>query len=262
MTRPKQLAMLTFGPMIDSEMSRFVLWRYAQPYREERHIFGWASILAVLHGGTGQIPLIYGNRLKLTGPRAVIDHFDTCCDASQILIPAQQPLRTQVEADWATFNGELAGYTAKIAYFHLLPHRDILLEPFVRGIPSLEARLTPALYPALRGLFTLLLRLDPKVVADSLVQASRIVDEVDRRIGDGRRFLNGDHPTLSDLSFATALAPLLLPEGYTAPLPTYEQMPAELKQLIDSFRQRPSSALVSRIYALRAASSTSPQATL
>lgn len=43
-----------------------------------------------------------------------------------------------------------------------------------------------------------------------------------------------------------------LPEGYTAPLPSYEQMPVELKQLIDSFRQRPSSAMVSRIYAVRA----------
>ena len=244
--------MLTFSPMIDSELSRFLLWRYTQSYREERHTFGWASVLTLLHGGTGQIPFIYGNRLKLTGPRAVVDHFETCCDASQILIPAQQPLRTQVEADWASFNGELAGYTAKIAYFHLLPHRDIMLEPFARGIPPLEARLTPSLYPALRGLFTLLLRLDQKAVADSLAQASRIVDEVDRRIDDGRHFLCGNDLTLSDLSFATALAPLLLPEGYTAPVPTYVQMPAELKQLIDSFRQRPSSALVSRIYALRA----------
>jgi glutathione S-transferase len=244
--------MLTFGPMIDSELSRFVLWRYALPYREKRHIFGWASLLALLHGGTGQIPLIYGHRLKFTGPRAIVDHYETSCDASQILIPAQQPLRTQVEADWASFNGELAAYTAKIAYFHLLPHRDILLEPFERGIPPLEARLTPALYPALRRLFTLLLRLDPNTVADSLAQTYRIVDDVDRRIADGRRFLCGDQVTLSDLSFATALAPLLLPEYYTSPLPTYAQMPAELKQLIDAFRQRPSSALVSRIYALRA----------
>jgi glutathione S-transferase len=252
LTSPKPLSMLTFGPMIDTEMSRFLLWRYAQPYREERHIFGWASILAVVHGGTGRIPLMYGNRLKLGGSRGVVDHFETFCEASQILIPAQQPLKMQVEADYEHFNGDLGSYVAKIAYFHLLPHRDIMIEPFTRGIPWLEAKLTPALYPALRGLFTLLLRLDPKRVTDSLAQASRIVDEVDRRIADGRRFLCGNRLTLSDLSFATAMAPLLLPEGYSAPIPTYAQMPAEMKQIIDSFRQRPSSTLVSRIYALRA----------
>jgi glutathione S-transferase len=244
--------MLTFGPMIDSELSRFLLWRYGLSYRERRHMFGWASVLALVHGGTGQIPLIYGNRVKLTGPRAIIDQYETRCDPSQILIPAQEPLRTQVESDWVSFNGELAAYTARIAYFHLLPHRDILLEPFVRGIPALEAKLTPALYPALRSLFTVLLRLNEKTVADSLAQASRIVDDVDRRIADGRRFLWGSAVTLSDVSFATALAPLLLPEGYTAPIPSYSQMPTELRRLIDSFRQRPSSALVSRIYALRA----------
>jgi glutathione S-transferase len=251
MSNAKPLRMLTFGPMIDSELSRFLLWRYALPFHEERHIFGWASVLALLHGGTGRIPLIYGSGVKLTGPRAIIDYYEMRCKASQVLLPAQEPLRSRVEADWASFNGELAAYTAKIAYFYLLPHRDILLEPFVRGIPSLEAKLTPTLYPALRSIFTLLLGLRPAVVADSLEQAKRIVDGADRRISDGRRFLCGDEVTLSDLSFATALAPLLLPDGYTAPIPPYEQMPADLRQVIDAFRQRPSSALVSRIYALR-----------
>jgi len=245
--------MLTFGPMIDSELSRFLLWTYSLPYQEKRHIFGWASILTLFHGGYGRIPLMYGGRRPLTGPRPVIDEFEPRCMASRILIPAQEPLRTRVEADWETFNGELATYTARIAYFRLLQHRDIMIEPFTRGIPAWEAKLTPALYPALRGLFTLLLRLQENTVADSLVHASRIVDEVDRRIADGRRFLWGDRPTLSDLSFATALGPLLLPPGYTAPIPDYEQMPPDMKQLIDSFRQRPSAALVSRIYQLRAA---------
>jgi glutathione S-transferase len=254
MSADKPFAMLTFGPMIDSELLRLLLWRYDLPYREDRHIFGWASLLTLLHGGFGQIPLLYGNGLRLSGPRAVVDHFDTLCERDQMLVPAEQPLRTQVEADWSSFNGELGGYTAKIAYFHLLPHRDIMLEPFTRGIPPVEARLTPALYPALRGLFTLLLGLNPKAVQDSLLQASRIVEGVDRRIADGRKFLFGDDVTLSDLSFATALAPLLLPEGYSAPIPRYEQMPAELKQIIDAFRERPSSGLVGRIYALREAS--------
>jgi glutathione S-transferase len=246
-----QLAMLTFGPMIDSELSRFVLWHYGLSYREDRHIFGWVSLLAFLRGGTGQIPLIHDDELRLTGPRAIVDHFDPLCDSSRILIPGAEPLRSQVEADWNSFNLELAVYVARVAYFHLLPHQDALIGPFTEGIPRWEAKLTPKLYPALRSLFTLLLRLKANVVADSLVQITHIVDAVDRRIADGRRFLCGDRPTLSDLSFATAIGPFLLPPGYTAPIPAYEQMPDDLKRIIDSFRQRPSSALVSRIYALR-----------
>ncbi len=243
--------MLTFGPMIDSELSRFLLWRYAVPYRENRHIFGWASVLTLLHGGFGQIPLIYGKGLRLSGPRAIVDHYEALCHPNQMLIPAWQPLRMHIEADWVSFNSQLAYYTAKLAYFYLLPHPDIMLMPFVLGIPAAEAKLTPKLYPALRRLFEILLRLDPRVIAETLEQTTRIVDEVDHRIADGRRFLWGDRITLSDLSFATALAPLLLPEGCTAPLPAYRDLPTELRQIVDDLRQRPSSALVSRIYALR-----------
>jgi hypothetical protein len=93
----------------------------------------------------------------------------------------------------------------------------------MRGIPPMEARLTPAPYPLLCHLFTLLLQLNPNAVADALEQTIRIVDDVDRRIADGRRFLWGDGATLADLAFATAMAPLLLPDGYTAPIPTYAQ---------------------------------------
>jgi glutathione S-transferase len=107
------------------------------------------------------------------------------------------------------------------------------------------------LFPLLRALFTLLLRLQPKAIEDSLAHTNAIVDRVDRRLSDGRRFLNGDAATLSDLSFATAIAPFTLPVGYTAPAPPYERMPVELKQIIDAFRRRPSAALVQRTYDLR-----------
>jgi glutathione S-transferase len=243
--------MLTFGPMIDSELSRFLLWNYRIPFQEKRHIFGWSSVLTFLHGGYGRIPVIYGDGLALTAPRSLVDHFEPLCPEDRILIPGHEPLRANVEADWETFNGELATHTARVAYFHLLPHRDIMIEPFTRGIPAWEARLTPALYPALSALFGLLLRLKPEVVADSFRQALRIVEAVDDRVADGRRFLWGDRLTLSDISFATALAPFLLPPGYAAPIPDLPQMPPAMQEIVTSFRQRPSGELVTRIYQAR-----------
>jgi len=247
--------MLTFGPMIDSELSRFLLWNYRIPFREHRHIFGWASVLTFLHRGYGRIPVIYGDGLSLSGPRPLVDHFEPRCPPDRILIPPQEPLRTNIEADWETFNGELATHTARVAYFHLLPHRDIMIGPFTHGIPGWEAGLTPAIYPALSAMFGLLLRLKPEAVADSLNQASRIVDAVDDRVADGRRFLWGDRLTLSDISFATALGPFLLPPGYSAPIPDLPLMPPVMQNIVTSFRNRPSGELVKRIYQARAADS-------
>jgi glutathione S-transferase len=173
------------------------------------------------------------------------------------LIPAQQPLRTKVEADRRSFNGDLAKYVAQIAYFRLFPHKRMLIGTFVRSIPWIEAKLTPTLYPLLRALFTWALQFGPAAADDALLQTQRIADEVDRRIVDGRKFLWGDSPTLADLAFATALAPRLLPVGYNAPIPTYADMSAELKRIIDSLRQRPCFGLVNRIYALQTVRSSS-----
>jgi hypothetical protein len=83
--------------------------------------------------------MIYGDGLRLTGPRKMADHFEQTCPRNMQLLPPTQPRRTQIEADWALYNGELALHTAVVAYFHLLPHPEIMIEALSRGIPgSLE----------------------------------------------------------------------------------------------------------------------------
>jgi glutathione S-transferase len=245
------LSLLTFGPMIDCELSRFVLAHYRIPYREEPHIFAWSSVLAVVHGGYGRVPILYGRGLCLSGPRAIVDHYEPGCAVDLRLIPAGQPWRTQVEADWDLYNGQLAADTAALAYYYLLPHRDIMLEPFTRGIPAWETSITPTIYPFLRSLFTLLLRLSPGKAADALARVRLVFDKTDARIADGRPYLVGDGLTLGDLALATATAPLLLPDGYTAPIPPFDVMPPELQAIIRELRQRPTADFVRRIYGLR-----------
>ncbi len=190
------LAMLTFAPMIDSELSRLILAHYAIPYREEPHIFGWASVLTLLHGGYGRIPLIYGGGRRLSGPRALVDHFDTLFPEDRALRPARQPLRTQVEAAWERYNGELATYTARVAYFHLLPARDIMLEPFSRGVPRSGAAVVRPAYGLLRRLLTMLLRLKPaSAAAHSIPEAPLDISNRHRVIRVGRP-LDAEKPGL------------------------------------------------------------------
>jgi glutathione S-transferase len=244
------LAMLTFAPMIDSELSRLILAHYAIPYREEPHLFGWASVLALLHGGYGRVPLIYGGGRRLTGPRALVDHFDALFPEDRALLPARQPLRTQVEEAWERYNGELATYTARVAYFHLLPARDIMLEPFSRGVPRSEAAVVRPAYGLLRWLFTMLLRLKPATARDALARVRTAFDRTDRLVADGRRYLAGGRLTMADLALASAAAPMLLPAGYAAPVPPLAAMPPAMQAIVAELRQHPTARFVERIYAL------------
>jgi glutathione S-transferase len=243
-----QLSLLTFAPMINSETSRFVLRHYNVAYVEKPHVFGWGSLLALCRSGTPEVPLLYGNGLRLTGPRPMADHYDLSCDRDAMLVPTQQPLRTQLEADWQQFNGQLATYTAVVAYYYLLPHPDILTEAFFRGVPQYEKTLFGHSYQLQRAILSLLLRLSQGRVDDCLRRIRLIFDDVDRRVKDGRRFLLADRPTLSDIGLAGAAAPMLLPVGYRAPIPALETMPQAMQDIIAEMRGRPVFEFVSRIY--------------
>ena len=74
------------------------------------------------------------------------------------------------------------------------------------------------------------------------------MQSVDDRLADGRNYLVGDRFSLSDMSFAEALAPLVLPANDGAPLPTFDEMPAALQSLCTELRARPAGRFALRIY--------------
>lgn len=241
-------SLLTFAPMVDSETCRFVLKHYAIHHRERPHTFGWCSVLALGRCGTLRVPAFHGRKLRLAGPRALVEHFDRSCPTQQMLLPSQQPLRIQVERDWERYNGELALYSAVVAYFHLLPHREIMIEPFFRGVPKREARLFRRAYPFLGGLLTVLLQLGEGKAKDSLTRIRMLFEATDMRLRDDRPYLAGDRVTLGDFGLAAAAAPLLLPSGYGSPIPPLDRMPNDYSMIVKEMRQHPTAAFVQRIY--------------
>jgi glutathione S-transferase len=234
--------------MVDSETSRLLLRYYGVDYEERDRLFGWVSMLTFFHGGYGRVPLLYGAGCRLTGPWAIVEHFDPALPPDRRLAPADGPLAAQVKADWDMFNGQIGADTAVFAYFHLLPRRDLMAPVFAAPVPPGEARLTPTVYPLLAGLFRMLLRLSPERAAAAQARIRRIFDATDKRIADGRAYLCGDRLTLGDIALAAASAPLLLPDGYGAKMPPVEAMPAPVPEFIAELRARPTGGFVQRLY--------------
>ena len=242
-----QVTLLTFGPMIDSEIARQLLRHYRVPFTEERHLFGWSSILSLIRAGTPRNPVIMGQGLSLAGSRAVANYFDPLAPDDLKLLPIDPTLRAEMEA-WQAFNGRLGPQVAVVAYYHLLPQTRSMIACFSDGVAPAEAARTAQWYGALRWLFTLLLQLNPTHAAQALDQVRHALDVVDRRVADGRAVLVGDRLTLSDINLACAIAPLILPEHYDAPVPALADMPPALQSIVAELRQRPSADFVSQIY--------------
>jgi glutathione S-transferase len=156
--------------------------------------------------------------------------------------------RAAIEADWPLFNDKLAFASAVFAYYHLLPHRRIMVRPLSDGTPSYEVSAVGALYPAFSGLLRLLLGLTAARAKSALEDARNVLAEVDKRLADGRRYLVGDRFSLSDMAFAVAAAPLVLPEGYAERLPPLRDMPDVLQRAVAETRGRPAGQLAMRIY--------------
>lgn len=240
--------LLTFAPMVDSETARLVCRWYGLDYREDDHLFGWVSLLTVLHGGYGRVPLLHGGGLHLSGPRPIVDRFDPLAPpARRLLLPGGA--RAGIEADWAAYNGTLGGDLAVFAYFHLLPARELMIPIFAGPVPPAESRLTPHVYPQLCWLFGVLLRLTPQRAAAAEQGIRMAFAAMDRRLADGRRFLCGDRLTLGDIAFAAATAPLLQPAGYGARMPDVAAMPPAIRDTIGDLRQHGAVRYVERVYA-------------
>ena len=111
-----------------------------------------------------------------SGPRAIHEAYDPKAASERRLMPQDSVLALQANADWARFNGILALSTARLAYYHLLPQRAIMVEPFCRGVPPFDAAFTRIAYPALAALLRLLLQISPTGAENALDQTRRLFE--------------------------------------------------------------------------------------
>src|ERR1700676_436601 len=149
MTEPRSTAdsvLITFPPSLDSELARFLVEHYGIRCQEMPHAFVFSFFYTLRHGYTVIFPLLYGNSIRLVGPRAMADYFDARCTPELRLWPEAPEQRMQAENDWNLFNGTLAFATAVFAYYHLLPHRDLMTRPLSLGASEFEQKAVERAY--------------------------------------------------------------------------------------------------------------------
>ena len=244
----KTTTLVTIPPMIDSEFCRFLLTHYRIPHVEEPHTFGFSFLHTLPNGHTLVAPLVYADDFAVTGPAGVAGKFDAGVAAELRLLREDAGQSAQIAADMDRFNGALAHAVAQYAYYVLLPHRDIMIGPLTRGCPSFEVVAVQATYPVIADTLRLLLKLSSPNAQDALTLIHTIMDEAGARLEGGAQYLVGDRLSLADLALATAAAPVVMPEKDGSAAPSYDELPAEMRAVVDGFRAHPAGQFVQRIY--------------
>ena len=245
--------LLTFPPMIDGELTRFVLDQHGIAYAERPHIAIVANLIALARARTIKLPVISGTVPAIAGARPIIDWAETQVDASRRLVPAGPAQAATVETLWHRANDDLAAATAAFAYWHLLPLRGIMIMPLSRGAPGWEVAATKLAYPVFTAFIGKVLGLSEAKATTSLGVIRTVFAECDALLADQRTYLTGDRLTLADIAMATAAAPVLLPDGYGAPIPRLAEMPAVLRDLVAELRATRMAGFVQAVYRQRPA---------
>jgi glutathione S-transferase len=240
------LTLITFPPSLDSEFSRFLLTHYGIGHREERHVMPFHVYFTLRRGRTFRFPLLYGDSLRLDTVKKLIDHFEPHASAERRLVPPGTA--STITADWKVFHSELNTATTLFAYHDLLPHRDIMVGPLSAGALRWEVAAVERGYPFLEGMLRVLLRPTNERAASAFETIRSVLARVDERLADGRRYLNGDRFTLSDMAFANAAAPVVWPDTYGGAIPALADTPPGLQAAVAECRARPSGEFALRMY--------------
>jgi glutathione S-transferase len=116
------------------------------------------------------------------------------------------------------------------------------------GVPAWQRRGLPLAFPLVSRVIDRYLDITPESAAESLEIVREVYDGIAERLADGRAYLMGDGFTAADLTFASLSAPLVLPREYGVPLPSVEELPARMGEVVRELRAHPAGAYALRLY--------------
>lgn len=240
--------LITIPPSHYCEKARWALDLAGVEFREESHpplLHVWAVKAA---GGRRPTPVLVTDGGVFADSTDILGYVNSIETAAWRPYPEDPGLRSEVLALEEHFDTDLGPHTRRLAYFYLLPHKELVLRSMLLGVGTAEGLLYRLVRPAITALMRRGMRIDDEGRRRSLGKVRSVFTEVGERLADGRRFLVGDDFTAADLTLAALGAPVVLAPGYGAPLPPVDEVPSGFRKVIDEFRSTPAGAFILRCY--------------
>lgn len=244
--------LVTLLPSADCDMGRWLLQYWGIDYDERAHAPVFHVLALKWHGvGAYDYPLFVRDGVNWPKVDKMVEKFDPLAPPERRLLPdaeTEPDLRAEVLALDDELRHGLGNGVVHWCYFHFLQHRDVVWPSLVTGVPWYERAFLTINYGLIASLMTKGLGLGPEDSVKALGKINAGFDRVDTLLADGRRYLCGDRLTLADIAVATAGAPVVLARGYAGHLPTLDQCPPEMREIMEPLIARPTGQFIQRIY--------------
>ena len=243
-----------------NEKARWALDRCGHAYDEDAYLpflHGLGTVPVLLRNGAGAADKgssRFSTPVLVADGRVISDSSEIVRFASdQAADPNKQlyftPAARELEAH---FSGRFGADARRIAYWYLLPHRDLIVDLAARNVGGSQGRVFSAGFPVFVRLLRRALAIEE---AQAMRSRDKVVAEFERvseRLADGRPYLLGDRFSAADISFAALSSVAMMvgrEEGYAAWMPRPDQLGPDFAKFAASLRATPAGKWVLRQFA-------------
>lgn len=220
------------------ERARWALDYFDIEFQEEPHVMRIHRHYTSKHKAGTSVPvLVMDDRVLET--------------SGEILAWASAGAGAYDESDYEVaqmINDSLGEFMRPFCYWYILQLSSWKIGGFYNeGAPLWERAFFQVVFPIFRGKIIEGFGLNEALVKKLKKEIDEVMDSVADRIAvDG--YLNGNHFTIADLTFAALAGPLVMPENYGARFPKREWIPQEYLDLVEEWRQHPAGKHILKMY--------------
>lgn len=179
-------------------------------------------------GPKTSVPILTDGEKNIQDSTLIIDYLDTQYPEHS-LTPSDLSLKKEALELEEYFDKNIGVHLRRFAYYHLLQENSLVTSLLLQEAPSYSRPFYKLFFPIVKQLMKKTMNIYEEPSKKSLHILENTITELNRMLAN-KKFLVGNQFSRADLTAAALLGPLCTPAEYAFDWPSFEQMPAPIRE--------------------------------